>query len=558
MFNPLNFISENYGNEIYLDRANYLASLSLESLITLPFTLNIDEEKEVDNEKSSIIAFKFKNMNKLLENILYYCSSPETLLHYKKNIDEENYYEFYKDLDCENFLLTQKKINKIISSLSKSDFNTLIKQTKLSNYNNFYSKNSFIKNNESKITNSNFIRKKLEEFTLFYINEKDENKILTYLNELKNIFQKNKIDMQSLGITLFNYVENILCLILNLIRHKLTENKNLNNFLIICLDILESFKSTNLYFFIIKFIKENKISLESSSFEDVKEKIHFIPNNIMNFAQISSNVNKKLFSDLKRFVKDKNSLNLNDYWTLNYDEILFMFIKSSDNKFLLFLKFNLIEGKLIDEGKIELFVNDKENKMIDLIITIKKEFIYVFYITEKKVNIADYFLIYQIYNKYTMNLINKNEIEFEKSFFPTHLFTDFKYLYCFSKDNQVFMLKKNTKLNDKKYTNCLVKIYDKNLQKTKETNINNFEMNNYLCLNNLFILDNKIDNKKYISKIEKNNNNFILKIYELDINNNIYLNQQSIMKITYNDNRFIITVLDNSMGLSYNIISKKK
>ena len=214
MFYPSNFVV----NENYLEGANYLTSLSLESLITLPLTLNIDDDKEVDNEKTSIIAFKLKNMNKLLENILYYCSSPETLLHYKKNIDEESNYEFYKDLDCENFLLSQKKINKIISSILKSDFNTLIKP-KLRNYYNFYSKNSFI-NNNSKITNSNFIRKKLEEFTLFYINETNENKILTYLNELKDEFQKNKIDMQSLGLTLFNYIENSLCLILNLIRNK--------------------------------------------------------------------------------------------------------------------------------------------------------------------------------------------------------------------------------------------------------------------------------------------------------------------------------------------------
>ena len=555
MFYPLNFVIENYENENYLERENDLTSLSLESLITSPLTLNINDDKEVNNEKTSIIDFKLKNMNKLLENILYYCSSPETLLNYKNNIDEESNYEFYKDLDCENFLLSQKKINKIISSISKSDFNTLFKHSKLRNYYNFYSKNSFI-NNDSKITNSNFIRKKLEEFTLFYINEIDENKILTYLNELKDEFQKNKIDMQSLGLTLFNYIENSLCLILNLIRNKLTENKNLNNFLIICIDILESFKSTNLYFFIIKFIKDNKISLESSSFEDVKEKIHFIPNNIMNFYQISSNINKKLITDLKKLIKDKNSLNLNDYWTLNYDDILFMFIKSFDNKFLLFLKFNLIDGNLIDEGKIELFANEKENKMIDIIITIKKEFIYVFYITEKIINIVNYFLIYQIYNKYTMNLINKNEIEFEKSFFPSHLFTDFKYLYCFSNNNQVFMIKKNTKLNDKKYINCLVEIYDKNLKKSKETNINNFKMNNFLCINNLFTLDNNIENKKYISKIERNkNDNYILKIYELEIDN-IYLNQQSIIKITYNDNRFIITVLDDLMGLSYNIISK--
>ena len=515
-------------------------------------------------------------MDKLNEDILYYSSSPETLLNYKKSIDEESNYEFYKDLDCENFLTSQKERNKIISSISNLNYDSLIKQNKLSNYNSFYSKNSFIDKtnyNESKIINSNLIRKKLDEYSFLYLKETDENKLLSYLNELKNLFQKHKIDMQSLGLTHFNYIENYLCLILNLIISKFTEINNNNNkfgyFLTICIEILECIKSSNLYFFILKYMKENQKILESENFEDIKEKIQFMPNNIFNFSQIDKYVNKNLVTNLKKFIKDKNILesidldllDLNDYWTLNYNDFLFIFIKSSKNNFLLFLKFNLIEEKIINNGKILLLDNFEENykKIIDINLTIKNEFIYIFYLIEKSINNASYYsLIHQIYNQNTMHLINKNEIDFEKSFIPTNLINDYKYLYCFSKNNQVFMVKKNYKLNDKKYINCFVRLYNKDLKFSKESNLEKFKMYNSLCINNLFIVDNLQDKKKYIGKfVDNKNNNYIINLYEFDIDNYDNLNQQSIMKITYNDNRFIATVLDkNSNGLFFNMTSK--
>jgi hypothetical protein len=157
-----------------------------------------------------------------------------------------------------------------------------------------------------------------------------------------------------------------------------------------------------------------------------------------------------------------------------------------------------------------------------------------------------------------MHLINKNEIDFEKSFIPTNLINDYKYLYCFSKNNQVFMVKKNYKLNDKKYINCFVRLYNKDLKFSKESNLEKFKMYNSLCINNLFIVDNLQDKKKYIGKfVDNKNNNYIINLYEFDIDNYDNLNQQSIMKITYNDNRFIATVLEkNSNGLFFNMTSK--
>ena len=121
-----------------LGREDYLLSPALEYLLSLPQTLNINDENEEDKKKTTLLDFKVKNIDKLNEDILYYCSSPETLLNYKKSIDEESNYEFYKDLDCENFLTSQKERNKIISSISNLNYDSLIKQNKLSNYNSFY------------------------------------------------------------------------------------------------------------------------------------------------------------------------------------------------------------------------------------------------------------------------------------------------------------------------------------------------------------------------------------------------------------------------------------
>ena len=561
-------------NENNIEREDNLISPSLEYLLSLPQNKDINYEKEEDKEKITLYDFKLKNINKFKEDLLYYCLPPESLLNYKKSIDEESNYEFYKDLDCENFLLSQKERTRIFLNISNS--NSLIKQNKLSNYNNeFCSKISLINvndYNDSKLINSNLIRQKLEEYSHKYINETDKNKIFTYLIELKDLFHKYKIDMESLGLILFNYIENFLCIILNLIINKFSQQNNINNLskiVLILLDILECFKSSNLYLFIIKFLKENQKIVESIPLEAIREKIQFIPNNCFNFAEIDDFVNEGLVTNLKQFLKNKNAiepigldlLDLNDYWTLNYDDFLFVFIKSSKNNFILYLKFNLKNEKLINSGKITLLDNLKENYEIvmDINITIKNEYIYLLYIVGKSINNSlYYFLRYQIYNQFSMDLIKQNEIEFEKSFIPTNLLNDYKYFYCLSNSNQVLMIKKNLKLENKKYINCLVRLYNKDLKFSKESKLEKFKMYNFLYVNNLFMVDNIEDNKKYIGKfIEDKNNNYILNVYEFDIDNYDFSNQQTIMKITYNNNRFIITILEKeNNSLFFNMSSK--
>ena len=96
----------------------------------------------------------------------------------------------------------------------------------LSNYNDFCANASFVTNNNNnkiKMINANLIRKKMEEYGLFFFKDVDENKMLSCLDELKAIFEKNPVDMESLGLIHFNYIENNLFLLLKLILNKIKQ-----------------------------------------------------------------------------------------------------------------------------------------------------------------------------------------------------------------------------------------------------------------------------------------------------------------------------------------------
>ena len=352
-----------------LNNLNNIDFSSLQYLISLNQTnvLSNDISEEYKN-KLSLYDFKKNNLNKLKEDLLYYFSSPETIVNFQNNSEEE-LYDFYKNLDCENFISSQNERIKII--LSKSYFDSQMKNRKLSNFNNsFCVKASLITNREkykNAIISTNLIELKYDELSFSINKEKiDENKIISLLYELKGIFNTHKIEMESLGFTFFKSVEKNLIFILNTIEDKLSKLnniKNLSTFILICVDILKSFNSTKLYFFIIKFLKQRNNILNSIVLESNEEKIQFIPNNCFNFEKMSKYVNKILINDLIQPLNEqglnKNKFNFNsyDYKTLNYEDFLLIFIlpsNNNENKETYYFKFNLIETKLIDIGKISL------------------------------------------------------------------------------------------------------------------------------------------------------------------------------------------------------------
>jgi len=492
---------------------------------------NYNEKNRNYKEKSNLYEYKLRNINQLKEDLLYYYSSPETLLNYEKINEYEINYEFYKYINGENFVTSQKERNKLI--LSTLNSKPITKEKTINDYNSFMAKNSIVENNDiitQKLINLNIISQKLEEYSNLYLTENDDNKIVSYLNEFKDIIIKNNIDNESLGFIHYKSIESYFCLVLNLIIKNIEKNNNIQNmitFVLNCIDILKYFKSINMLFLKIKFLKKHQNILESLKFKISKDIIHFVPNNCINFEKIYNSQYMSLIDDLNEYINNQNCKELNsinifdkkdvnlyyDYWTFNYNDFLFIFIKTNNIDFLLYLEINLIDKKCINLGKINL---PNKRKLIDINISIKLDFIYIFYLFENIVNNnSKYCLKTEIYNQYTINLIKENEIELENSFIPTKLLNDNKYLYCLSNSNKIFIIKKNYKLNNQKYANCVIISYDKDMKFNKELNSQSIKMYNCLSINDLIIIDD-IDNKnKYIGKfICTSNDNYLINVFE--------------------------------------------
>ena len=518
---------------------------------------------------------KKKNLNKLKEKLLYYYASPEILLNFKKN--EEEKYDFYKNLDCENFLSSQDELFKIILSGLKSDGDVEVKKNKQNKL--YIDLCRFIpsNNNNNVIINANIIGRKLDELNYYFIKKEiDENKILIILNEIKDIFLKNIIDMESIGIVFFNYIERNLIHILQIIENKLSEKneiKILSSFILICIDLLKNFHSTKLYFFVLKFLKFHNDVLNSTKSALNKEIIQFIPNNILNFQNLRginySNLNENLILSLvnKGFIKRsaiglRESLKLDDYRTLFYDNYLLLFIQINEIeiKDILFIyKIDIIEKKIVDIIELELLnkVEEDKNKLniLDINLSIKNDLICIIYIVN---NSSNYYLNCKLLHRYTLTTLNEEKIQIKNSFIPISLFNDNKYLYCMSNSNEILMIKTKLKEIVYKYINCSYKLYNKDLTYNKEIKgLISYKMYNSLNINNLMIIENFIEHKKYVGKfINKENNDYILNLYEMVYNtdNNIY-NDDKYLKVSYNEKRFAITKLLNGR-LSYRLSLK--
>ena len=550
-------------------------------------SLNNDDGKTTN--KFTLKDLKKEKINKFKENMLYYFSAPETLLNYKSCLDQETYYNFYKDFDSEQFLY-QKESQKNLDSL----YNKHNKISKLSNYkNSFYAMMSLMVT-ESDISKNNMnscylIKEKMGEITNLLFNGETESKLFLCLNELKEIFILHEINIKSLGLNLFNFIENNLVIILNLIISKFEQKndiENLKKLLLIYLEILKIFKSSQLYFLIIKFFKKNKDIIK---FELTNDIIQFIPNNCFNFNILYQNHKNILVKDLKGLIINKGIIEKNEkefefdfnkIWSLNFNNDLFIFVKESykkkeknteifENNNILYLKFNLSNKQLINSGKIIILENKEENKekikTLDINISIKNQIIYFFYIIENSVNnTKKYKLLYKLYRQSDMVLIKENEIELRKSFIPLKLFNDSKFLYCCSNKNEILMIKKNYDLDNENYINYSIRIYQQDLTFIKEIkNLNSFKMHNSLCISNFFFVDNAENNKKYIGKfINNKDDNYILNFYKINNNDdtNNYTNNNSknkILNILYNNNRFIIIEIDKlSTDLYYDMTSE--
>ena len=321
------------------NRNIYLFEDDIPTLESLLLPLTSEKEKKENKYKLSLHDLKKNNLYKIEEDILYYCLPSKSLLNFKSILDEQNNYEFYNDIDSENFMISQEeRINIILSLKLEKDF--FLKIYKLSNYKtSFCAKASLITNTydiDSKMVNSNLLRIKMDEYSYKIINELDEKKLFEYLKEIQDIFINNIIDMESIGLGQFNFIENNILLLLNLILNKLEQSKNskyLIEFPFICINILKYFKSSKLYFYIINYISQNigkinnSLNLELNEGDNI---INFIPNNLIDI-DINDYYPHIKICNLKEVPKilfyQKNEKWDNIYhWLLNCDNFLFIFI----------------------------------------------------------------------------------------------------------------------------------------------------------------------------------------------------------------------------------------
>lgn len=575
-------------------------NIYFEDLINFPkkiFPKEDEEEMNIPNLYSKNLM-AVNNVNKLLEDIFFYCSPPDTLKKLSKNTEEEKTYEFYQELNSKNFIYAQKTRNKILTDLN-TKIKSLIKEQKLSNFNDSLSikmsslpkgTNEQEKNNQ--IKNAYSIINKIEEIRMTY-KEINDNEILVELKNLKEIIQNNKIEIKALGSLTFNSIENNLCSLLNLIIDEFDKKKDenlLNNFGLIFNEIFDSFKSVKLLFLFIKFLSSHRGVSESVKI-DMNKPNQFISEKSLNFEKIcnENNLKKKLEFDFKLFLKDEEVSNKNpqdflNYYTINYEDDLFVFLnpnkfetvddgnnniededdkkddekdkkekESSDNSnpgLLYYLKLNLNEGRVTDFGKIKIG-NCTIDIIVDLNISIKNEFVYIFTIFKKKENNKKkYILKSQIYNQSTMGKLKEEIIKLEESFIPNKLLNDYKYLYCISSTNDVLTVQKKYKLDNQNYGKFTCKL-DEEGKMTEMNNLNSFQMYNSLSINNLFLLENRLENKKYISKFATNGKDeYFLYMKLLSGNNN-----NNEIKLSFNNNRFVIIKLMRN-GLLYNITNK--
>ena len=548
---------------------------SLKYLLSTPLLIGNDILKE-NKRKLTLIDFHKKNINKLKEDLAYYFLSPESISRFKTSFEAEIDYELFKDLDSENFILAQEERFKHILSISKADSDSSLKKNKPNNFDkNFCYNTSLIQNKEQyykQLIKANLIEIKMNEF--FYLNSRkniNEEKIITYLDELKDIIFSNNINLEELGLIHFNSIENILISILNLIEIKLEDKKRkefIMKFCFICIKILQIFKSTKLYFFVILFLKQNKDIIDFNQIDIKKELKQLIPNNCFDFRKLNKNINNILIKDLgksksvKRFIQNisnANGLNLEDYRTLCYYNYLFLFICFKGNSFeniYFYFKIDLINEKIIDEGNIILFdkVDEKTKNVMNLDInfTMRNEFIYIFYIMKVSEN---YSLKCKLYNEYKMHFVEEIEIELIKSFVPMRLYNDNKYIFCVSNGNKILMIKINKELEPKRYINCSFKLFEKDLIHYKEIkDLSSYEMNNSLCIHNLFFINDINEKNMFLAKLIINeNDNFTINLYEM-------VGRQKCdesLKITYNNNRFIITKISKEDNkLFYNMTTE--
>ena len=562
---------ENERKEEIVEEEEKDDKLYFEDLISFPKKL-YEKNEDIDNNMNllSIQEFKKEKINKLKEDIFYYCAPPEILNKLNNTIEDEKSYNIYQNLNAKNFLYSQNMRNKILKD-KETKLKSLIKDKNLSNIKELSGKLSNLEGidkeeKNKQVENCSLITNQIENINYNY-KEKNEKEVLEDLDNLVELIKENNISMKFLGYVTYNLFESNLCNLLDsLLQNKFEKSKSKDNIIKfgnILISIKDNIKSIKLLMLIIKFCNCHKDLLNSLKSEQ-NNKESLVLKGIINFDKLfnEKNIKYKIKVDynlLWNTEKIKN-LNYNNYLSLHYEDNLFVFLNYKNNiknkeentkenyeNILYYIKINLNEKKVIDHDYIELIKDNEKNeeKILDINISIKNEFIYIFYLTEKSDKKS--YLKYKIYNQSTFGLIKEDKINIENS--CIQLLNDNKYIYCICKEEdnyKILLIKKSQKIKEiQKYYNLSIYI-EKEQLKEKEFL---FKMHNCLSINNISILEsNEEKYTSYFTKTDKDE--YILNIFKLEKNINEENEEKKNIKLSYNNKIFLLTKFDKT-GFNY-------
>ena len=547
---------------------------SFNELLSAPFSTYLlpiykfyKKEEKIDESILSLSKFKELNMNKVKEDMLYYCTSSDILSKLDSNNSDylfrESDSEFYNALSVRSFLDRQ---NQILYFLKNRDIvKEIVKDIKLDNLMDLYKEKT---NNNSFETNKdlnqvNNILNTIQKAMTILIKEKSNNNNNIPINILNDINSKLKINrnkIEKVRKEMYIILENNLVMLIALIERIFgkDEGKMIECFNVF-LDMINNINSNRLLFMIFQLLYKyknisNKIKYETSHKLKDEESIDF--NEIIDYT---SKNNILIINDLYEFnisngyKKNEENKNISDddIWTVNNKEELFLFTKSQNEKNIYFYKINIRKEK--ENNKIINFTNfelksNSDDKIVDINITIKNDLIYVCYLIQKELKNdkkdKDHFQFALYFNIYSTSMIQLKEgsiiLENLEST-NLYLYSDQKYLYIISDKDKIFLLKKNYLMNSFKYAKYKINSNIKDISIDKYRYHNCFNINNYILLENK---SDEMEGKMFLAEFSRDGDEYIL-----NITNSIFESDEKDLikyKISYNDNILLITQIENN------------
>ena len=544
-----NFQKDDYSqNNIYSNSfSNFL--LPINHILT-------EENKKGDESLINLSKFKELNMNKVKEDMLYYCAPVDILSKLDINNNEYLYQEsdseFLNDLSVKVFIQRQEELKKLIGKDKQKA--SLVKPKNLDNWTSCFTnkKNETSAKDKEDLKEVNNIFKIIQNAMKILIKEKNSEAIFKSLNEIISNLKIVKIQMEKIGYEMYVNLEKNLVFLIELIEKIFSKDEKLiQTFLEIFINMTNYFKSNRLFFILIQFLNKYK---------NITDKIKIGPRQILSEESISlekiiqnMKIDKKInIKDLKDFIISKgyninkeNNASDDDFWIVNNKDELFIFSNENNTKNIFYYKINIrnncygIEDyphELIDFGKIDLNEND-DNKVIEINISIKNDLIYLCYLNDSNKELK---ITYKIFST-SMLLLKEGSIklnDFDCS--DSYLYSDQKYLYVISGENKIFVLKKNYSMENFEFSKL-----------AKDSNIKNSikDDKNHNCfnINNFIILEKKKESKidLFIVDFYKENNEYKYRNVKMNLPDAFFEDNEKIKYIiSYNDNTFLVTKIN--------------